>query len=386
MQPEDRLDALLTVLREPNAASPASSSAGRLPADAELAPLVRAAREVSVLSRAVPDPAYASDLRLSVLARASAMRQDAAQRVVPMPPGRTAPSIRSRTPLWAGLAAAVLLAATVGAATAAAHAGPSSPLFGLHRFEQSIQVAAANDSSSRVRLHIQYARQWLGALTQTAQQDHSGDAFQSALAVMLQEDTSAQSELAHVTDHTAQSDLSQALAALLSDERSELHAALQQVGWSDRVSATLALGQLGESVPVVSQLQATNQHGDIQVVITGSGFEPGARLVLDGHPIGDVTASSATSLTVLLSRDSLPEHESAVGVSNPDGTAAQTTQDSLDKLLGPARDATWSPGTDGQPTPASGDHTGGESTPSPGVHGPPGEGTPTPQTTHTPDQ
>jgi hypothetical protein len=383
------LDALLTALRQPEREAASAANRPPTPADAELAPLMRAARELATLRTAAPDLDFARDLRQRMLARASARRVEGIAPSAPAIHATRPTPLRSRAPFWAGIAAAALLAVSAGAFTVAAHAGPASPLFGLHRLEQGIQVAATNDSASRARLHIEYARQWLAALRQAASQHEGSDAFQSALAAMLEEDAAAQGDAAQVTDGATRADLWRALDALQGDERAGLHAALGQVRWADRVSATSALGQLGETIPGVTQVRVSTQQDGLHVTIAGSGFEQGAQLAINGQPAGQVVSVTPTQLVVVLVRGHYPEEVRSVGVSNPDGTAAQAPDNALGNLFPPGRDATESSRDDkGQVTPGTGDHSyGGTPTPTPGGHpvGGGGSGTPTPQVTPSVD-
>lgn len=384
MQPEDRLDALLTALRQPERGAQRTSITARTPApsaDADLAPLVGAARELTALGTAAPDPAFARQLRERMLARAAARQPDLApvQNLA-----RPAP-VRHRAPLWASMAAAALLVASLGTFTAAAYAGPASPLFGLHRLEQDLRAATAGDTASRARLHIQYAHQWLTALDQAARQHQGGGAFQAALAAMLQENAAAGRDAAQVSDSATRAEVQSALAALQADERAGLHAALAQLGWDDRVAATAALGQLGETIPQVTQLTLTTQDDATLLTVLGSGFQPGARLVINGRPAGQVVAATPTQLVVALSRGEYEQSVTSLGVSNPDGTAAPAPESALADLFAHGRAATMTPGGNkAQQTPGPGDH--GHATPTPNGHDNGGGGgrggTPTPDATH----
>src|SRR5262249_41166096 len=111
-------------------------------------------------------------------------------------------------------------------------------------------------------------------------------------------------------------------------ERQDLHSALAAVGWSNRLLTTQALGELGESVPRISstKVEREGEHGGRQwrIVLTGTSFHSGASVLLNGRPWGSVLSASPTTIVVLWSGDD-SSINGALGIQNPDGTAAQTT-------------------------------------------------------------
>src|SRR5258707_14628242 len=108
-------------------------------------------------------------------------------------PGRMRPRRTLGTrPLWQMVAAAVLVpGAGVSALTAAAAAGPGSPLFGLHRAEQNVRVQFASSQSDRVRLHLSYADEALSQLDRAVAQQAGDPAYRAALTTFLTEQRAA---------------------------------------------------------------------------------------------------------------------------------------------------------------------------------------------------
>lgn len=374
MNSEDRLDALLTALqraeRRPQRDDAADWSTRRDSADElheirqahepdeqaeddELAPLLATAQHMASLRPPLSDPAVAQAIEARVLARATERRRQG--EVTP----RRAPQRWQGLPTisWGGVlrpalvAAAVFLVLGVSTLVLAAQARPGTPLFTLHRIEQSVQANAALDSTSRARQHLQFAREWLATLHSVATQ-HLGDtAYADALRALRDEDAATASEIAHMQPSTQRTALQADLAALRTDERTTLRATLSATSWPNRIAATTALGMLGVQVPRVlgaSLIEGVDEHW--QVTVTGTGFEPGALLLVDGQPAGTVSATSNGLLTAELPLDALVQTPSALGVGNPDGTAAATTSVRMQKQI----DATATPDQKSQGTPESG--------------------------------
>lgn len=242
-------------------------------------------------------------------------------------------------PLWArGLAAAcLLLALGSGLFAAAANAQPGSPLFGLHRAEQWARVTLASPAD-KARLHLQYASDALAALDRAAAQ-HSGDpAYAGALDTLRTELAASASAIAALPAGQTHDTLAAQLAALQQRARDDLRAALPGLGWDDRVATTTVLGGLGERVPLITSAtiheiaaqsaqgaQAAHGAHTVQIVVNGSGFAAGARLVVNGQPAGTVLVATGDTLVAQVSLDPSVARVSAIGVQNLDGTAAQTT-------------------------------------------------------------
>ncbi len=393
MHPEDRLDALLIALRQPERGQPGRhleswrAPAGPLgprdlaSADADLAPLLEAAQALDPLRTAQPDPRFARALQARILARAADRR---AEYVVPLTPARHWASHWAShwQPLRTAIvAAAVLLALGIGMLTVAAtDAAPGSLLFGLHRFEQGVQAAAAPDPAGRARVHLQNARQWLAAVRVAARQRQGDPAYSDALSALRDEDAAAAQQIGLMPAGATRAELTTELGQLRADEGTTLRAALPALGWSDRLNTTQALAALNVAVPHVAQATLSPHEDTWHVVVTGSGFQPGATLLLNGRPAVPLSVASDGRATAELPRSALASPPASVGVGNPDGTAAVTTN--LRVLSSPAAgpSATETPGEHGgHGTPEPGDGNGngtGQATFTPGSTEHEGQSTP----------
>jgi hypothetical protein len=375
MQLIDRLDALLSAYDEGTAWMPGAG-------DDELAPLLAAAGQLGPMRAAMPAAGFVSALATRLLARAATLADrdgSTATAEQAFPDGafsartvsRPTPGAREvradkvkRLPrvFWPAAAAAVVLVLGAGTLTAAAAAGPGSPLYGLHRWEQSVQAQLAASPADRVRLHLANARDALAALARVAAH-HAGDpAYSDALATVQAEDQAAAVALADVPASAEHDALAAQLTDLSTTERQDLLAALPNLGWNDRLATTHALGALGAPVPQVTGAQAqqvADGHGhDWLITVTGSGFQPGAQLVAQGRPLGQVVAVTANSLTVALTDGDLRRLADGGGVENPDGTAAALTRLAIPS----GAPATPTPGDHGK----GGGH-GKDATPTPGL-------------------
>jgi hypothetical protein len=248
------------------------------------------------------------------------------------PTRRAVGGLRRGRTRWARLlgpatAAALLLIIGGSTLTAAAAAGPGTPLYGLHRWEQNVQVSMAGSAGDRTRLHLTYAQDALAALDAAAARHHVGAPYDDALATFRDEMTAASATLDSVPASGEHDDLTAQLAQVRAQGRADLRTALVALPWSDRVATTSTLATIGDSVLQVAHASAEplgQGHHLWQITITGAGFQQGAVLLVDGQPAGAVTSVTATTLVAQLSRDDSAQLPASVGVANPDNTAAAT--------------------------------------------------------------
>lgn len=429
MLPEDRFDALL-------------SSRGTLPQpyaslsddDATFAPLLAAASQLAVLADARPSASFAQALEARFLARAVALADaDSATllgsntqappgndyptipvartfagtpastptRQREMPPRRGVTSLRSRFPrlLPQAIAASLVLILGVGTLTAAAAARPGSFLFPLRRFEQGVQLGLSGSAADRFRLHLGYANDALTTLDSVhGDSDHSKSAYTQALTTLSDEERAAEKELAAVPSGTERDTLTAQLQAFKTQAAHDLFAILGSsaaLDWQNRVAATQVLGQLGAQVPHIdavrlSRIDDTSHTGDSvsgsrdthswQVTISGTGFTPGAQVMLNGHTAGTVTQLSPAQIIALVKTDDSGIAAGLIGIEESDGTAAQANDSTLND-----DGHSGAPGVIATPTSRSGDNHSGDGDTHGGKPGGP-NATPnaTPEVTPTP--
>lgn len=298
-----------------------SGRASSSPANGTLDPLLKTAARLQRMGDAYPTAAFARTLE-------ARLRQEAA----------TLASRRHHRPQWlvAAVAAAVLLFAGVGfSLTAAAQAGPGSPLFGLRQLEQHVRVQLVTDPRSRAQLQVGYAQQ---SLTELENALHQGNttAYHDALDNFLTAYGDAKQSVATVPMGDQRTTLDATLASLRTRATNDLYGALGNMSWDDRLRTTAALGSLGNAVPVVKQVTysrgsvapgngASGSGEGLLIQIHGAGFALGAVVYVNGQPIGDVRRVTPNDIQVVLRGMTTLAPGTAIGVGNPDGTAAQTT-------------------------------------------------------------
>ena len=359
MRIDDRLDALLNTRLHNTSPLPDTWVA----LDDELLPLLQAADVLTPFRNAQPSTEFVKTMEGRLLAlNASLMKQfdepavvdeanrsQAALSTYPLSAPTERETLRhrhqKRSPrlqfqwhVWQVIAAAILLCiAGVTILTAAAvSAGPGSPLYGLHRVEQNVRLQLASSQGGRVRLHLSYANE---ALTQldAAVARHAGDpAYGSALATFSSEQLAAAQGVATLPVDAERSALDAQLTTLRLRARNDLQAALHAVSWSDRVATTQVLGALGETVLVVQDVKVTREDGQnvhvLRLVVNGSGFAPGAVIIVDGQSAGTLISGTATQLVVEIDATTFHLPLRDIGVSNPDGTAAMSPKIEIDNV------------------------------------------------------
>jgi len=362
MEPEYRLDALLSERERWNGSRRAASGPA---SDDELAPLVAAAGRLATLRSANPAPDFARTLETQLRSRADHLRTVAAagaaraagaseeRSPTSQPSTALPPALRRLRPVlaahpiqrvpravWPALAAVAVLALVFGTYTAAANAGPDSPLYAVRRVEQGVQVQFAPNDATRVQLHLQAADEALDQLNAAARSRDNGS-YSTALGTLREEAAAASHTLTTIPAGVNADALAAQLSDLQTRMRQDLATDLSFVNWQNRLSTTAALGGLGVAAPHVSAVSVIrtgsdgrgdgtgDSHGSQprtdQVTVSGSSFRPGATLMVDGRAAGKVIAITVTPTQIVaLVQDDNVEHAQYIGVSNPDGTAAQT--------------------------------------------------------------
>jgi hypothetical protein len=273
--------------------------------------------------------------------------------------------------LWPALAATLLLAIGMTTFTAAALAGPGSPLYGLHKWEQNLQVNITGSAADRTQLHISNARDALFALNSAVANHQTGTAYDDALAAFRDEARAAATNLNDVPAGGERDTLAAQLDQLHTKGIADLHTALPLLSWPQRVETTGVLSEIGDQVLTVTQANMVySEHGQHlwTITVSGSGFLPGAVLLMNGQPVNATTTVTPTKLIAQMPGDDSAPRPGSIGVGNPDNTAAATT--SITSHIENHDDAT--PGA--QQTPGSDDHGGDQHGSSGGSATPTGTG------------
>lgn len=408
MQPEDRLDALLSLrvngASQTDEASSAHALNGYHGGNEDLQPLLDANDRLSALRVAEPSTDFADHLEALFLATAASMGNDDSSDWTSQPhdagwlPVReapplvgnddpTLPGIRWRrmdseatetgaTPLrrlpvgtfrqtnwrrllWSAVAAALLVAIGATTLTAAAAAGPGTPLYGLHRWEQNVQVSMASDPTARTQLHLRYAQDALSALNVAITRHQTDSTYDDALATFRDEMNAALSNLHTVSAGSGRDALEVRAAQLRAQGSSDLRGALASLPWPKRVATTTVLYNLGNMTLSVTRADLVYSSGGQHlwtITVTGSGFQSGAVLLVNGQPAGTVTSVSPSALVAQLPGDDSSPSPSTIGVGNPDDTASVTSSITNHEAGDDSSGAQQTPGAGATPT--TDDHGG----------------------------
>lgn len=356
MQPEDRLDALLSLRNEDTRRQSKPTFVPSSSDDEDLGPMLDAADRLADLGNAEPSADFTNHLETMFFARAAYLRQ---QTGAYMPLGSDEPTLpglawdagdyetteidrsrarrlspaRSRQPvwrrlIWPALAATLLLAIGLTTLTAAAAAGPGTLLYGLRRWEQNLQVSIAGSAADRTKLHLHYAQDALDALSATIASHQAGSTYDDALSAFTDESRAATSNLSSVPSGAERDTLSAQLEQLLAQARTELHNALASLPWAQRLTTTDTLAEIGDNVVRVTHVTMVYSRQGLHIwtiTVTGAGFQQGATLLVNGQPAGTVISVSPTTVVAQLSGDDSATTPGSIGIANPDDTAAQTT-------------------------------------------------------------
>jgi len=347
MEQERELDRLLSQLLTDR----------RVSAPERLAPLVDAASVLTPLRQAMPSAAFASQLEGSVLRRARQLSADpqpsahdalaetlieTPERRAPLSGSQSAP-VRARTTpsarrlLWASVIAATLMCLIGGVFIAAADAEPGGALYVVRRLEQNVRAQLTANAADRAQLHLDNAEAALRAFDAAVSQHAQGARLTDALDTFVAEHLAARMSLSAVTDTATHAQLAAALEEQRLQATSDLRAALPAQDWPVRVTVTQALGAIGVVVPVVRQVTLSeapdpaDSRGDgrvTTVTVTGVGFQTGAQLLLRGVPAGTALSVSGDTLVAQVrAAAQAVASQGAIGVGNPDGTAAISKKD-----------------------------------------------------------
>ena len=220
--------------------------------------------------------------------------------------------------------AAVLMVACVGVLTATAHSLPGDALYGLKQAEHQFTLTFENNPQNRVSAQIDQLRSALVDLGAVVDDGRGDDAIRLALDTVAAKTIACRGEVAAVPAGSEREVAQRALDSILTEEEQTLRHQLDHVDWPIRLAFTQQLGALGDPVPTVTRVVVRQQfNGMLLITMTGSHFAPQAELIIDGRPAGMVSQTTPEQLVAVISNAALTPGAYAVGVRNPDGTAAQ---------------------------------------------------------------
>jgi hypothetical protein len=320
MNPEEYLDRLIE-RRE-------HGGEAQIPlANDEVAASLDAAEVLAQLQKIEVPPGFAHRLELSIRTRARSISEQNTETIPIARPRSSAgsqPFPRRRT--WIALLrlAAVLMVACIGVLTASAQSLPGDALYGLKQAEKQLTLTFANNPQNRASDQIDQLRSALVDLNTVVNDGRGDDAIGLALDTVAAKTSGSQEAVAALPAGSEREAAQQGLDDVLAQEDQTLRHLLVHMDWPMRLAFTRQLGVLGDPVPTVAHVVVRTQiNGMLLITLTGSHFAPQAELMINGRPAGMVNQSTPVQLVAVISNSAWFSGAHAVGVRNPDGTAAQ---------------------------------------------------------------
>jgi hypothetical protein len=309
----------------------------------DLAASIAAAEALAQLKEIQIPHEFANNLELSIRARARNLTEQnrwnislAQSQSLTGQNGWDIPPVQSRSQAgsqrfiksraWVTLlrVAAVFIIVAVGVLTASARSLPGDALYSLKQAEIQFTSTISGVSQNSANLQINQLRSAIADLTSVVNEGRNDDAIRLALDTVAAKTSDSQVAVAALPVDSARDEAQRALASALTEEDQLLHQLLNNVHWPIRLAFTQQLGTLGEPVPTVTNVVVrTQSNGMLLITLTGTHFAPQAQLMIDGRQNGVVSQSTPTQLVTVSSNAAWPTGTYAIGVRNPDGTAAQ---------------------------------------------------------------
>ncbi len=236
--------------------------------------------------------------------------------------------LRARPALSAVLGICLLfcLLSTSVLALAAQVSDPTSPLYGLKRWEQHVQFQLSGSPADQATLDLRFARDRLKTLPSLADTAHAS-AYRWALADLDQQVNAAAAAITELPVGAQRTHLAGELARLKLDAIHVLRGLLARLALPEQLGTTNELARLGDTVPLVRQAALTlpaHPNARATISFTGLDLQPGAHLLADGKVIEETGTLQHGQMVFVLDWNG-NQHPHSLGMLNPDGTATETT-------------------------------------------------------------
>jgi hypothetical protein len=325
MNPEEYLDRLIERREHGEVQLPVIND--------EVAASLAAAEVLTQLQEIVVPPEFAGRLELSIRARTRNLdfAHNLAQqngRIIPLAYPRSLAGSRHFPMRRAWIAvlgiAAVLTLACIGILTASARSLPGDPLYGIKQAEHQFTLNFADDPQDRASVQIDQLHSALVDLSTVVNDGRNDDAIRLALHIVAAKTNDSRGAVAAMPAGAEREAAQRNLDSVLAEEEQTLRPLLDHVDWAMRLAFTQQLGALGDPVPTVTHVMVRAQsNGTLLITLTGTHFAPHAELTIEGRPVGMVSQSTSEQLIAVISNSAWSPDIDAIGVLNPDGTAAQ---------------------------------------------------------------
>lgn len=321
MNPEDNLDYLIEQ-RELGETRVSTSNK-------DIAACLAAAEKLTRLREIDVPPELSHHLETLVRARARELHLlnggAATPLAFPRQPARRARHPRRRAWLSAIGIVAVLVLSCLGVLTASARSLPGDPFYSVKQAEYQLVLNFASDAQNRAGIKIDQLRGTLGDLSTVVSNGRDDSTIKLALDMVAASTVYSQQAVSALPAGSAREAAQHNLDGVLAQEEQTLRGLLGRVDWSMQLAFTHQLGALGYPVPTIASADVRAQsNGTLLVTLLGRHFAPQAEFLFDGRAGGIVSQITATRMVAILNRSVWSPATNALGVRNPDGTAAQT--------------------------------------------------------------
>ena len=288
----------------------------------EIAASLAAAEVLTQLREIAVPPEFAGYLELYLRARTRNFGQQTSTALPVVRPVSRAGVRRSWTAVLGF--AAVLLAACISILTASARSLPGDTLYGLKQAEYQFTLNFASGPHDRASAQIDQLRNALVDLRTVVTAGRDDDAIRLALEDVAAKTHASRGAIAALPAGAEREAAQRELDGVLAQEEQTVRQLLNQADWPVRLACTEQLGALGDAVPTVTRVLVRPQsNGTLLITLTGTHFAPQVELMIDGRPGGIVSQSTSQQLVAVVSDAAWSAGPHALGVRNPDGTAAQ---------------------------------------------------------------
>ncbi len=194
----------------------------------------------------------------------------------------------------------------------------------MKQAEHQFTLTFAGAPQDRASLQIDQLRGALVDLSTVVNDGRDDDAIRLALDTVAAKTNDSREAVAALSAGPERATAQRSLDGVLAGEEQTLRHLLDHVDWPMRLAFTQQLGALGDPVPTVTHVMLRPQsNGTLLITLTGTHFAPQAELIIDGRPAGMISQTTSEQLVAVISNSAWSPGSYAVGIRNPDGTAAQ---------------------------------------------------------------
>jgi hypothetical protein len=296
--------------------------------DAEVREMAMLARHLQTSPALRPAPAFAQRLEQRVLAHSISHRQTKAtrQKWHWLLGGGSAPHIRLAL---AALLLCILVGSTLLAMTATV-SNPNNPLYSVKVWEQQAQLALASSPQNRATIGLQIIRDRLREIPDLTGASHAG-AYQQALDQIEQQIGAVNNIIQTLPVGSQRQNLVNQLATLKTNARSTLHGVLPKLPFTEQVTTTTELGQLGMPVPDIQGATVAftaPPASQATITVTGTNLTSSMHLLVNNQELANGCVLQQNSCTFTISWHGKTPIK-LIAIFNADGTSAQTTHVTL---------------------------------------------------------